>query len=273
MKARMTSHTEQRSIDTQGRYGCLAYTLVPSRSAKRMRLRVRPAPDGSVRVELLTPRERSLADADAFVGENAGWVRREAAALARVTRGLRRTAPEQHSVAGPTIRLHGELLDVTLRRDDTVRGPQFVVERDRVVIRHSEASVAARSVERWLRTLARADITSAVARRRRELRVRPGRIFIRGQRTKWGNCSAVGNLSFNWRLVLAPPAVLDYVVVHELTHLRLPDHSPRFWLAVTSHCPRAAEHRAWLRDHRLGLALAEKPLAGIEQIFGIPKCV
>jgi hypothetical protein len=74
-----------------------------------------------------------------------------------------------------------------------------------------------------------------------------------GQLTKWGNCSRLQNLSFNWRLAMAPPDVMDYLVVHELAHLKEPSHSPRFWLLVRSFCPRYAEHIAWLRanEHRL----------------------
>jgi predicted metal-dependent hydrolase len=75
------------------------------------------------------------------------------------------------------------------------------------------------------------------------------RIRIGGQRTLWGSCSPRGTLSFNWRLVLAPPEVLDYVVVHELCHLRVPNHSPRFWELVGRHRPRWREQREWLRDH------------------------
>ena len=75
------------------------------------------------------------------------------------------------------------------------------------------------------------------------------RIRIGGQRTLWGSCSPRGTLSFNWRLVLAPPEVLDYVVVHELCHLRVPNHSRRFWALVERHRPHWRQQRHWLRDY------------------------
>jgi predicted metal-dependent hydrolase len=75
------------------------------------------------------------------------------------------------------------------------------------------------------------------------------RIRIGGQRTLWGSCSPRGTLSFNWRLVLAPLEVLDYVVVHELCHLRVPNHSRRFWALVEERRPHWREQRDWLREH------------------------
>ena len=75
------------------------------------------------------------------------------------------------------------------------------------------------------------------------------RIRIGGQRTVWGSCSPRGTLSFNWRLVLAPVEVLEYVVVHELCHLRVPNHSRRFWALVEQHRPHWRLQRAWLRDY------------------------
>jgi predicted metal-dependent hydrolase len=106
------------------------------------------------------------------------------------------------------------------------------------VISESEARVAAR------------EIVSGLAEEEAErIGVTYARIRIGGQRTLWGSCSPRGTLSFNWRLVLAPLEVLDYVVVHELCHLRVPNHSRRFWELVERHRPRWREQRDWLRGH------------------------
>jgi predicted metal-dependent hydrolase len=75
------------------------------------------------------------------------------------------------------------------------------------------------------------------------------RVAIRDQRTRWGSCSPRGTLSFNWRLAIAPFEVLDYVVVHELCHLREPNHSSRFWDLVTARRPGWRQQREWLRDY------------------------
>ncbi|MDE6882701.1 MAG: M48 family metallopeptidase [Lachnospiraceae bacterium] len=81
------------------------------------------------------------------------------------------------------------------------------------------------------------------------------RITIRDQKTRWGSCSAKGTLSFNWRLMLAPPAILDYVVVHELCHLTHMNHSAAFWQAVESVYPDYRSARQWLKEHGQELIL------------------
>jgi predicted metal-dependent hydrolase len=99
------------------------------------------------------------------------------------------------------------------------------------------------------RTAAR-ELVSALAEKEAErIGVEYRRIRIGGQRTLWGSCSPGGTLSFNWRLVLAPLEVLDYVVVHELCHLRVPNHSRRFWALVERHRVHWRQQRDWLRDH------------------------
>jgi predicted metal-dependent hydrolase len=109
---------------------------------------------------------------------------------------------------------------------------------DRSAVSESEARTGAR------------ELISALAQEEAErVRVEYDRIRIRGQRTLWGSCSPRGTLSFNWRLVLAPPEVLDYVVVHELCHLRVPNHSRRFWALVQQHRPHWRDQRDWLRDN------------------------
>lgn len=103
--------------------------------------------------------------------------------------------------------------------------------------------------EREARRLARERVTEAAEWEAPRLGVEYGRIDVRGQRTLWGSCSPRGTLSFNWRLALAPLEVLEYVVVHELCHLRVPSHSKRFWALVEKHRPGFGAERTWLREH------------------------
>jgi predicted metal-dependent hydrolase len=109
---------------------------------------------------------------------------------------------------------------------------------ERLTVNESEARIGAR------------EIVSALAEEEAErLGVAYRRIRIGDQRTLWGSCSPAGTLSFNWRLVLAPLEVLDYVVVHELCHLRVPNHSKSFWTLVEGSRPDWREQRDWLREH------------------------
>src|SRR4051794_6513682 len=114
--------------------------------------------------------------------------------------------------------------------------------------------------EREARAHARVLLTEVADEEAPRIGVRYERIRIAGQRTRWGSCSPRGTLSFNWRLVLAPFDVTDYVVVHELCHLREPNHSRRFWSLVEGHRPDWRVHRDWLHEHGPEL-LAFRPAA------------
>jgi predicted metal-dependent hydrolase len=101
----------------------------------------------------------------------------------------------------------------------------------------------------WLRRQAERTVTERVAVFAPLVQAAPRVVRVRDQKRRWGSCSAQGALNFNWRLVLAPPEVLDYVVVHELCHLKELNHSPRFWAHVGLVLPEYRRLRAWLREH------------------------
>jgi predicted metal-dependent hydrolase len=109
-------------------------------------------------------------------------------------------------------------------------------------------------LERWYR-----DQAASILKRKAdgfaiELGVRYSRFSIRGQRTRWASCSHRGTLSFNWRLIMAPEHVVDYVVIHEVAHLREMNHTKRFWGLVAERCPSWRERKKWLDDHGTELA-------------------
>lgn len=109
----------------------------------------------------------------------------------------------------------------------------------------------------FLKKEARRDITPLVREKAAAVSRVPSRISIRDQRTRWGSCSASGDLSFNWRLILAPPGIMDYLVAHEVAHMVELNHSSRFWAVVAQLTPEPKAARAWLRRnghalHRIG---------------------
>jgi predicted metal-dependent hydrolase len=108
---------------------------------------------------------------------------------------------------------------------------------------------ASRRLRDWLFEQAHVDLDTSVTRHSKVLGVRPRRISLRDQTSRWGSCTAGGFLSFSWRLILAPSHVLDYVAAHEVAHLVEMNHGPRFWKHVSRCMPRLEEAKRWLRSH------------------------
>jgi hypothetical protein len=121
-------------------------------------------------------------------------------------------------------------------------------------LRRAALGQAAEAFEAWYREQARALFT----RRLSELAARHGfqfsRMRLSSARTRWGSCSSRGTISLNWRLVLAPPEIVDYVILHELAHLRTPNHSKDFWRLVESLCPEYPARRKWLKANTARLS-------------------
>ena len=117
----------------------------------------------------------------------------------------------------------------------------------RIVLPPGQLGLAEEIALGWLREQAAADLTERLRVRGAEMGLQHGRVTVRDQSSRWGSCSSTTNLAFSWRLVMAPPDVLDYVVVHELAHLAQMNHSPAFWALVEQHCPNWKRWRRWLR--------------------------
>ncbi|MDU2066008.1 MAG: SprT family zinc-dependent metalloprotease [Sporomusaceae bacterium] len=85
----------------------------------------------------------------------------------------------------------------------------------------------------------------------KKIGVFPRKITLKNQKTLWGSCSSAGNIAYNWQIIMAPPQVMDYLVIHELAHLREPNHSKRFWQIVATFDPAYQKHRLWLKEKGL----------------------
>jgi hypothetical protein len=131
-------------------------------------------------------------------------------------------------------------------------------DEDELVVHLSPADrrPLAAVLEAWLRPRARAAIDADIRRHATALAVSPVAVTVRDQRTRWGSASRKGRLAFSWRLILAPPEALETVVVHELAHLRVFGHGPRFWDVVASRRPDHKIWRRWLHDHATELQRA-----------------
>ncbi|MEZ5854945.1 MAG: SprT family zinc-dependent metalloprotease [Hyphomicrobiaceae bacterium] len=112
---------------------------------------------------------------------------------------------------------------------------------------------APRRLRDWLQSEARKDLGERCDHHAEQLGLKIRRITVRDQKSRWGSCSSDGQLSFSWRLILAPPLVLDYVAAHEVAHLAEMNHGPRFWKLVKKTMPRLEEAKLWLRTKGMNL--------------------
>jgi predicted metal-dependent hydrolase len=226
------------------------WRLRRSPTAKKLRIKV-----GPVGVVVVLPKGRDEREASAFVNNQRAWVAEQLARV-RQLNALRRPFVREHE----QILFRGDTLAVRVVHSQTWRAPNKVaIEHDAITVtcKPGSKTAPARSLENWLRKQARECIERNIAEVGNRLKRAPNRIYMMDQRTKWGNCSALGNLSFNWRLVMAPEFVLRYIVTHEMVHLAVPDHSSKFWLTVHSLCPETEPARQWLVANGQRIQLVE----------------
>jgi predicted metal-dependent hydrolase len=216
----------------------VVYQVRRSDRAQRVRVTV----DAVRGVEVVLPRRAPEREAAAAIRELRPWIERRVAELA----GARAVV----AARGDTVPYLGRTLALVsdfpgrsrvARRGDTLFVP--------------EGSERVPALERWYRRAARTEIEPRLDRACTLAGTSYSRLTIRGQRTRWASCSRSGAMSFNWRLLLAPEAVLDYVVWHEVCHLEVMDHSARFWRLLASRSPGYREQLRWLRLHGATLVL------------------
>ena len=214
----------------------IPFTIRRSARARRVRVTV----DGAGEVIVTLPKKAAERRAAEAVRELRPWIERRRKALLRAAEEVAR-APGTLPYQGTDLRVVAE------------RGRERVHRRgDTLLVPPGDAGEA---IERWYRRRARAEIASRLDAAVARAGTRYEGLTIRGQRTRWASCSSSGGMSFNWRLLLAPEAVLDYVIEHEVCHLEVMDHSPRFWALLASRSPDWRKHADWLRRYGSTLVL------------------
>ena len=186
------------------------------------------------------PPRGSLADAKEFAQRHGAWI---AARLGR----LPKAAPFQ---AGTLVPLRGIAHKIVHRAGS--RGTVWTEVRDsgeRILCVAGGAEHVDRRVHDFLKREARTDLQKASLQYAATLGVKVKRLSIRDQSSRWGSCTSAGSLSFSWRLILAPPFVLDYLAAHEVAHLVEMNHSAKFWRVVAKICPATERAKAWLDTH------------------------
>jgi predicted metal-dependent hydrolase len=238
---------EPSSIDVAFGQATYQVRLQRHRQARRYTLRVQA---GTREVVLTMPPRGNVRDAQAFAQKHGGWI-------ASRLRQLPRPAPFAH---GTVVPLRGEPHRIEHRPAE--RGTVWIELGDdgsRMLCVAGETAHLARRIRDYLKREAKRELEAVSRRAAQALGVKIKRVSIRDQSSRWGSCSTTGVLSYSWRLILAPPFVLDYLAAHEVAHLVEMNHSRAFWRVVAQICPNAAKAKAWLNLHgselhRYGLA-------------------
>ncbi|HWX45149.1 MAG TPA: SprT family zinc-dependent metalloprotease [Solirubrobacteraceae bacterium] len=208
----------------------IPYTIRRSTRARRVRVNVH----AQARVEVVLPQRAPERAAAAAVAELRPWIERRLREA--------REALEHVAQRGATVPYLGGTLELVPQAGRT----QVHRRGERLLVPQGDPRPA---LERFYRRAARAEVVPRLDRATALAGTPYSGLSIRGQRTRWASCSRGGRMSFNWRLLLAPERVLDYVVWHEVCHLEVLDHSPRFWALVERRWPGWREDREWLRRH------------------------
>ena len=211
---------------------------------RRMYLTVR-AP-GQVRVTC--NRGRARRDVLGFVADNRAFIARRNEEFER----QRLTHPPKRCVSGEAFLYLGRRLPLDVIWTWTPQLRVRVTEGDRREVLAPVGGDEAdrrRAVLAFYRRRGRAHLLARAERLATQTGLRPRAVAIRGQKTRWGSCSSRGQISLNWKLMAAPPAVIDYVIYHELAHLRHLDHSPQFWALVERLDANWKSSAAWLREN------------------------
>ena len=206
--------------------------------AKRRTIALIVERDGSLTVR--APRRATLNDIYGFIQEKTDWILRSREKLKAI-----KPIPKKAYVDGERFLFLGQEYELRL-----VPPQRPALKFDGgFTLSTSAQERGEQAFTKWYKTQALTVFTERVNHYANLHGLIPKEVKVNSAKTRWGSCTSAGTLNFTWRLVMAPLEVIDYVVLHELAHLKVKNHSPRFWKLVESLCPDFKHHRKWLRDH------------------------
>jgi predicted metal-dependent hydrolase len=224
------------SVDIEG----TTYDVFLKRHAKARRMVLRLARDGRS-FALTLPKRQSLTSAQAFIATSKLWMQNT----------LAQRGPDVPQGELASLALRGETIAIVAT--GKLRGLTTYDAAAKTLAVPGDAAHRTRKVQDWLKTEALADLKQSSQHYASMMECRYIKISVRDQKSRWGSCAANGALSYSWRLIMAPPYVLDYVAAHEVAHLREMNHGPRFWRLVLTHCKHTRAAQSWLKaqGHKL----------------------
>jgi predicted metal-dependent hydrolase len=221
---------------------------VPLRFVRHPRARryvLRLCSDGTARVTI--PRRGSSTEGRRFANRNIGWLEKQ------LLRHASRPVTARGWTAGTEILFRGERVRLEVSAISEICevrfGHQVLPLNQRATCNLELATNLRPAVEKHLWNLAARELPVRVAELAREHQFVVRRVSVRNQRSRWGSCSRHGTISLNWRLIQTPIFVRDYIILHELAHLKEMNHSKRFWREVARLCPDFARAERWLKEH------------------------
>ena len=247
--ARKTGHQsaliEKRETIVNGQ--TITYAVKRSLRAKRVRLEVRP----QTGLTVVVPRSYNIGQLTGLLKSKERWISRN---LARFSH-FQSLPAKKELRSGDTVPYLGRDLKLVKRENHDV-ACSVMLDGNKLAVSPGlfKNGILELALEQWYRTEATKLINERADKLSSQLGTSYKRIVIRGQKTRWGSCSRKKNLSFNWKLIMAPQPVLDYVIIHELVHLKEMNHSKRFWELVAQYCPGWREHKKWLKQHEADLS-------------------
>ena len=248
LPASLPSNTAQTQAELVYKDRVVPYTLRRSARARCLRVEVHPRSG----VTVVAPMRAPPSAIERFLAGTRLWIFRQVDRLSARRAGIPPYWPH-----GPTLPFLGKDYPVGIEPCGQ-RGPSSVALHDErliVRVRQDTPETARRALRNWYMTQAQIHLEARTAFWAPRLSAAYRYVHVGNARSRWGSCSATGVLRYNYRLVMAPPEIVDYVVVHELAHTRQLNHSPRFWAIVAEHSPDYAAARIWLRTRGLFLTL------------------
>jgi predicted metal-dependent hydrolase len=221
-----------RTLDVAGR--SLPLTVKPDKRARRITLRIEP---GGQALKLTVPHGLKTREIDEFLARHSGWL------MTKLAKFPRQNVLEE----GKYLHIRG--VAHRIERTGKLRGLTEIVEIEgEAVLRvGGDEDHLVRRLKDFLKVEARKDLERLAHGHAGTVGARVKAVSLKDTKSRWGSCSHDGNLSFSWRIVMAPPHVIDYLAAHEVSHLKEMNHSDRFWALCEKLCPQSEEAKAWLK--------------------------
>ena len=217
----------------------LEYIVRLDKRRKAIQIKVLP----SQIIEFVSPGNLSKSEIDRILSTKSRWITGKFSELAALANNPVNTSLS----SGAQILYQGE--PYVLKIIEDISEPSVYISAGKITISLKPGQPLITTLRAWLTNQALITLREKTKYWAAQIGVRPAKITLKDQKTRWGSCSSLGNINYNWRIIMAPPKVIDYLVVHELCHLLVPNHSATFWSKVEEFSPDYKDNRQWLAQN------------------------